>query len=123
MRICSARRKLMRQRWCSVHYPVLAAGATRIYEGGSRTEVPVLTDTGIIIIAAGDAAWSTSLELRDTADLPSAEYLADNTRLVPEEGERVEVIGDKDVAGVKVRRSPQHAGVVCIRHHITLVRA
>src|ERR1700751_3459150 len=74
----------------AVYHPELAVA--------SASPVGILAHAGIVHVRRDDAARQTRLELRDAADLPSAEGLARETFLSPEERQLVEIVDDNDVA-------------------------
>jgi hypothetical protein len=77
----------------SIHDPILPVHST--------SKVGVESHTGVIG-GPCDAAWEPSLELRQTADLPSSQQLAGQRAVVLEEGQVVEIVEHQDVARVEL---------------------
>src|SRR6267142_2060342 len=76
-----------------------------------------------VISATCHTAWYARLELRDAADLPSAQKFAAQTRVVLEERQVVKIVEYKNVSSIELRWPPQHLRVVRVRNDIPLVGA
>src|SRR6185312_12379447 len=96
------------------HYPVLAcAAAAKAAERSNSGE----------IVPGANAARRARLELGDAADLPSAQQLAPELRLIAEEWQVVDVVDDQNVARVELRWPPQVMSVIGVRDDVSLVRS
>ena len=73
------------------------------------------------VSGTGNAARQSRLELRDTADLPPSQEFARKLRAVSEQWQIIKIVEHEHVAGVELRRSPEHAGIVSVRHNVALV--
>lgn len=98
----------------SIHYIELPFGTT--------SEATSLTDT-CLVVTCSDSAGRACLELSISAQLPTAQQFAGDHVLVGEEWQSVEIVDDRIVPGIVLRRTPEIAGVIAIRNDVSVVRA
>ena len=109
-------RKLLEDLRSSIHDPELSLGGIR-----TATEAANLANASVIIVRS-DAARLPCLELRTATELPAANQLSSDRVLIAKERKGVEVIDDRHIASVVLRRAPEVGHVVGVRNDVAIVR-